>query len=310
MKTINPSTHMMIHTSEEFTQCVPANFPHFLERSSKLIRRILQDMGQWSDNMAHEKLLLRLSFNLVEKFIEYCPSQLPCRPLLLLDGYISKYFGRPQEHKAPSTSNQLMYRFLDGLLNRAVISRDALIGLFYHLYGLRPREVRILLGIEEEQMQRIYKNFRRWKQKGWYLAMEEADLTENEIKHLHNSQIKHPEIFNTQARENLEILLPFYRKSDPPHYPCLTKTKWREVFTEGYGYDYKMWHLPLCLTCLHEVAGFGDDFCLPTDLRLNLHISPYSVNEEEVSFQQFKRSKIRGTCTTQRHHVHSRLQVA
>ncbi|GJL62653.1 MAG: hypothetical protein NPIRA04_13070 [Nitrospirales bacterium] len=310
MKTLNPSTHMMIQTPEEFKLCVPAHFPHFLERSSKLIRRILQDMGQWSDNMAHEKLLLRLSFNLVEKFIEYCPSQLPCRPLLLLDGYISKYFGRPQEQKVLTTSNQLMYRYLDGLLNRAVISRDALIGLYYHLYGLRPREVRTLLGIEEEQMQRIYKNFRRWKQKGWYLAMEEVDLTEKEIRHLLNSQIEHPESFNAQARESLEILLPFYRKSDPPHYPCLTKTKWREVFTEGYGYDYKMWHLPLCLTCLHEVVGFGHDFCLPTDLRLNLHVFPYSINEDEMFFQHIKRSKTRDTRTTQQLHIHPRLQVA
>jgi len=301
---------MMIETPEEFKQAVPVHFPIFLERSSKLIRHILQDMGQWTDNMAHEKLLLRLSFNLVEKFIEYCPSQLPCRPLLLLDGYISKYFGKPQENKTPITSNESMYRLLDGLLNRAVISRDALIGLFYHLYGLRPREVRILLGIEEDQMQRIYKNFRRWKQKGWYIAMEEVGLTKSEIKNLINSQIEHPEVFNAQARENLEILLPFYRKSDPPHYPCLTTTKWKEVFTEGYGYDYKMWHLPFCLTCLHEVAQFGDDFSLPTNLCLNLHIFPYSINEEEIAFEPIDNSKILHTTTIHHYHTNASLQVA
>src|SRR5690606_31741285 len=130
---------------------VPANFPYFLERSSGLIRRILQDMGQWADNTAHEKLLLRLSFDLVERFIEYCPSQLPCRPSLLLDGFISEFFGRPQEFKASAASNPILYRFLDGLLNRAVLSRDALICLFYHFYGMKPVEVGYLLGLEEGQ---------------------------------------------------------------------------------------------------------------------------------------------------------------
>jgi hypothetical protein len=107
----------VINSPDEFRRMVPANFSYFLERSSGLIRRILQDMGQWSDNMAHEKLLLRLSFDLVERFIEYCPSQLPCRPSLLLDGFINDFFGRPQESKASSAPNPTLYRFLDGLLN-------------------------------------------------------------------------------------------------------------------------------------------------------------------------------------------------
>ncbi|MCA9451556.1 MAG: hypothetical protein KC584_02850, partial [Nitrospira sp.] len=177
MKTLSPSTNGVINNSEEFKQFIPANFSYFLERSSGLIRRILQDMGQWADNSAHEKLLLRLSFDLVERFIEYCPSQLPCRPALLLDGFISDFFGKPQESKASSTSNPVLYRFLDGLLNRAVLSRDALICLFYHFYGMKPVEVGFLLGLEEGQTQRIYKNFARWRQKGWFQAAEEVGLT-------------------------------------------------------------------------------------------------------------------------------------
>lgn len=132
MKTLTPSTNCVIHSLEEFVQFVPANFSPLLERSSGVIRRILQDMGEWADNTAHEKLLIRRSFDLVERFIEYGPSQFPCRPMLLLDGFIFDFFGRVQASKATLAANPMLYRFLDGLLNRAVLSRDALICLFYH----------------------------------------------------------------------------------------------------------------------------------------------------------------------------------
>ena len=73
MKTLSPSTNGVINNSEEFKQFIPANFSYFLERSSGLIRRILQDMGQWADNSAHEKLLLRLFYQpyLFDQFYEY-----------------------------------------------------------------------------------------------------------------------------------------------------------------------------------------------------------------------------------------------
>ena len=282
MKTVSPSTNCVINSPEEFKQFIPENFPYFLERSSGLIRRILQDMGQWADNSAHEKLLLRLSFDLVERFIEYCPSQLPCRPSLLLDGFISDFFGRPQASKASSASNPVLYRFLDGLLNRAVLSRDALICLFYHFYGMKPVEVGFLLGLEEGQTQRIYKNFARWRQKGWFQAAEEVGLTTQEVQTLGENQVVNPESFNQQVRENLETLLPFYRKSDPPYYPCLDDTKWQEMFREGYGFDYRMWHLPLCLSCMNVIAKVGDSFLLNPDISLNFHVSPHSLKEEET----------------------------
>ncbi|MCA9419820.1 MAG: hypothetical protein KC592_02305 [Nitrospira sp.] len=281
MKTLCPSTNGVINTPEEFKQFIPANFSYFLERSSGLIRRILQDMGQWADNSAHEKLLLRLSFDLVERFIEYCPSQLPCRPSLLLDGFISDFFGRPQESKAASTSNPVLYRFLDGLLNRAVLSRDALICLFYHFYGMKPVEVGFLLGLEEGQTQRIYKNFARWRQKGWFQAVEEVGLTTQDIQSLVEKQVADPEGFQQQVRDNLKELLPFYRKSDPPYYPCLEDTKWHEMFREGYGFDYRMWHLPLCLSCMNVITLVGDSFLLNPDVTLNFHVSPHSLKEEE-----------------------------
>ncbi|MGP0593663.1 hypothetical protein ACTRXD_14160 [Nitrospira sp. T9] len=282
MKTLSPSTNGVINNPEEFKQFIPANFSYFLERSSGLIRRILQDMGQWADNSAHEKLLLRLSFDLVERFIEYCPSQLPCRPSLLLDGFISDFFGRPQESKASSTSNPVLYRYLDGLLNRAVLSRDALICLFYHFYGMKPVEVGFFLGLEEGQTQRIYKNFARWRQRGWFQAADEVGLTTQEVQSLVENQASNPESFHLQVRDNLETLLPFYRKSDPPYYPCLEDAKWQEMFREGYGFDYRMWHLPLCLSCMKVITEVGDSFLLNPDVTLNFHVSPHSLREEEV----------------------------
>jgi hypothetical protein len=298
----------VITNAEEFKEFIPANFSFFLERSSSLIRRILQDMGQWADNTAHEKLLLRLSFDLVERFIEYCPSQLPCRPSLLLDGFISEFFGKPQESKASTASNPILYRFIDGLLNRAVLSRDALICLFYHLYGMKPVEVGFLLGLEEGQTQRIYKNFARWRQKGWYQAVEEVGLTDQELQALAENQISQPKFFNEEVRNILDTLLPFYRKSDPPYYPCLEDNKWHEMFSEGYGFDYRMWHLPLCHACMNTIANFGDSFLLNTKIPLDLHISPHSLKEEETLWQS-RRS--RGSASRQMVHSGSRdLQLA
>ncbi|HNP61239.1 MAG TPA: hypothetical protein PKM72_10380 [Nitrospirales bacterium] len=285
MKTLSPSMNGVINSPQEFNQFIPANFSYFLERSSSHIRRILQDMGQWADNSAHEKLLLRLSFDLVERFIEYCPSQLPCRPSLLLDGFISDYFGRPQESKASSTSNPILYRYLDGLLNRAVLSRDGLICLFYHLYGMKPVEVGFLLGLEEGQTQRIYKNFARWRQKGWFQATEEVGLTTQDVQSLVENQGANPELFNQQVRDNLQELLPFYRKSDPPYYPCLEDSKWHEMLREGYGFDYRMWHLPLCLSCMNVITRIGDSFLLDPTITLNFHVSPHSLKDEEISWR-------------------------
>jgi hypothetical protein len=308
LKTLSPSTNGVINNPEEFKQFIPANFSYFLERSSGLIRRILQDMGQWADNSAHEKLLLRLSFDLVERFIEYCPSQLPCRPSLLLDGFISDYFGKPQESKEASTSNPILYRFLDGLLNRAVLSRDGLICLFYHFYGMKPVEVGFLLGLEEGQTQRIYKNFARWRQKGWFQATEEVGLTTQDVQSLVKNQVANPDLFHQQVRENLETLLPFYRKSDPPYYPCLGDTKWHEMFREGYGFDYRMWHLPLCLSCMNVITQVGDSFLLDPNINLNFHVSPHSLKEEEISWRAPGSKTSSGNKTG--HRVSRELQMA
>ncbi len=269
-----------IQTHQDFQKRIPVNFPYFLERSSRLIRKILQDMGQWTDNAAHEKLLLRLSFDLVEQFLDYCPSQLPCRPSYILDGFISDYFGKKSEVRLEKDSQVPLYKFLDGLLGRAVMSRDGLISLFFHFYGLKPVEIGMFLGLEEGQTQRIYKNFARWRTKGWRLAISSAKISQSEFKSLVEHHEQNPEIFNAQAREHLESLTNFYRKSDPPYYPCLEESQWHEMFRENYGLDYRMWHLPLCLPCMNIINNFRETFLPLEEITLNVHLIPHSVKDE------------------------------
>ncbi len=268
----------MIYSHDEFEQQLPAKFPIFLERCSNHIKHILQDLGQWTDNIAHEKLLLRLSFDLVEQFLEYCPSQIPCRPDLILDGFVSDFFAKPQASNGEAPSS--LKRLLSGMLNRAVISRDGLICLFYHFYGMKPVEVGAFLGLEEGQTQRIYKNFARWRKNGWAQGMQEIGLSMTQVNSLEKQSRTNTEKFNDQALQILENLLPFYRKSEPPYYPCLIEEKWWEMVRENYGFDYRMWHLPLCFPCMQIIANGEDPGFPQTPLKLNLHIIPYSLKDE------------------------------
>lgn len=283
MKTLTSSVNDVVTNQEEFQECISADFPFFLERSSGLIKQKLQDMGQWVDDTSHEKLLRRLSFDLVVWFIEYCPSQLPGQPTLLLDGFISAFLERFQESKISLTSNSILYRFIEGLLRRAVVSRDALICLFYHLYGMKPAEVGCILGLEEGETLAIYKGFERWGQKGWHLAVEEIGLTDQELSSLAEMQRSQPEVFHEDVRKILKTLTPFCRKGEAPNNPCLEEEKWYEMFREGYGCEYRMWHLPLCQSCMNSIAKFRDVFWLNATmpLHLHLHISPHVLKNEK-----------------------------
>lgn len=287
MKRCTTLTTTLIEDSEAYKQFMTTNFTSFLERAAKTVRRIWQEQGEWSDNTEYEKLLLRQAFDLVEDFIDYCPSQLPCRPALLLDGYILNYFGKPDKDKLSTSSDPVLKRFIDALLNKAVLSRDALISLFYHLYGLRPRDIGGILGLPEDQMQRIYKNFARWRKRGWSQAMEETGLHAQELKKLLELQKQQPEFFNEQVQEIATTLSLFYRKSDPPYYPCLSDREWDDMITEGSGLDYRMWHLPFCCSCLNTVVGLRETYALHASVQYELQILPHSIMENEV-FQSTK----------------------
>ncbi len=53
------------------------------------------------------------------------------------------------------------------------------------------------------------------------------------------------------------------------------------MFSEGSGFDYRMWHLPLCLSCMNQIATVTDPFFLNAQITIHLYISPYSQKEEE-----------------------------
>jgi hypothetical protein len=282
VKTLTSSVNGLVTNQEEFQECISADFPFFLERSSGIIKRNLQDMGQWVDDTSHEKSLRRLSFDLVVWFIEYCPSQLPGHPTVLLDGFISDFLERFQESNVSLTANSILYRFIEGLLGRAAVSRDALICLFYHFYGMKPAEVGLFLGLEKGETLEIYKGFERWRQKGWHQAVEEIGLTDQELHSLAETQRSQPEAFHEDVRKILNTLSPFCRKSDPQYNRCVEEGKWYEMFREGYGCEYRMWHLPLCQSCMNTIAKFRDVFWLNATIpsQLQLHISPHVLKKE------------------------------
>ena len=276
MKTLTYSVNGMVTNQEEFQKSISADFPFFLERSSGIIKRYLLDMGQWVDDTSHEKILRRLSFDLVVWFIKYCPSQLPGHPTSLLDDFISAFLKRFQESNVSLISNSILYRFIEGLLRRAAVSHDALICLFYHFYGMKPAEVGFFLGLEEGETLQIYRGFERWRQKGWHQAVGEAGLTDRELHSLAERQRSQPDVFHEDVRKILKTLTPFCRKSDPPNNRCVEKEKWYEMFREGYGSEYRMWHLPLCQSCMNTIAKFSNAFWLNATIpsRLQLHIFP------------------------------------
>ena len=143
------------------------------------------------------------------------------------------------------------------------------------------------LGLSEDQMQRIYKNFARWRRIGWFQAIEEAGLTTIEIQELLEIQANQPQLFHQQIQEILAKLLPFYRKSEPPHYPCLGIPNWEELVSEGYGLDYRMWHLPFCFKCVNVVAKI----CAPDvffNVPFKVQILPFPHNEDELSSRRFQ----------------------
>ena len=276
----------MIHSADEFKDCATVNLAYFIERASKVMRPIFQVDGKSISNVAHEKLLLRLSFDLVESFIEYCPSQLPCRPALLLDSFVLNYFGKPHDTINHSKEyHPLIYRLIDGLLSRATLSRDGLICLSYHLYALKPRKIGNCLGLPEDQLQRIYKNFARWRKTGWYHTVEEAGLSASELQEIVDIQADQPKLFQEQVQRILENLLPFYRKSEPPHYPCLSRPQWEEMVSEKCGLDYRMWHLPFCPTCLNMIANICDPHSHP-DVSLDIRLFPYSYDGNWLTERQ------------------------
>lgn len=244
----------LIATVEEFDQVIRESLPELLERATLHTKRFLKETGQWENDVTHEKLALRWGYELVERFLTCGRSEVPCRPLFLLESMTAKYYSQPQPLCYHQDLLSPLGRYLDGLASRAVVSRDALMALFYHLYGLRQGQVVRLLGFGSAESQRIYKNFERWRQAGWQRTMEEVGVTAADLGEIDAQKSQQPEQFNVEVQRLLKILQGHYRKSEPEHYPCLTRDQWRDLFRQDYGYDYRIWHLALCHECFNEVV--------------------------------------------------------
>jgi hypothetical protein len=105
--------------------------------------------------------------------------------------------------------------------------------------------------------------------------MDEIGLTKTELAELTSQQQRQRQRFNGEAERLIRVAQAHYRKSEPDHYPCLSRSQWREMFTQGYGCDYRIWHLALCLDCMQTAWGLGSNGSLTEEKpRLELLVRP------------------------------------
>ncbi len=265
----------VVSTSDEFDQVVSQALPMLLDRATSATKRFLRETGQWNDDIEHEKFALRWGSEYLERFLICGRTEVPCRPLFLLDSLVAKQHSKPDPFCYHPDLLRPLGRFLDGLTARAVISRDALIALYRHCYGWGAGEVIAATGLNGLESQRIYKNFRRWRESGWQRTIDEMGMTEGELKELGNRQQRQTQRFNDEAERLIRVAQAHYRKSEPDHYPCLSRSQWGEMFAEGYGCDYRIWHLALCLDCMQTAWGLGSSgSAIGEKPRLELQVRP------------------------------------
>jgi hypothetical protein len=263
----------VVSAPEEFDRVVSQALPILLDRATGYTKRFLRETGQWSDDIAHEKFVLRWGAEYLERFLVCGRSEIPCRPLFLLDSLVAKQLSQAEPFCYHPDLLTPLGRFLDGLVARAVISRDALIALYYHLYGMGPREVIAVTGLNGSETQRIYKNLQRWRDSGWQRTIEEIGFTNAEIQELSMQQQQHHQRLNSEAERIIRFAQTHYRKSEPDHYPCLPRNQWEEMFAQGYGCDYRIWHLALCLDCIQTAWNLGGNGTSAVEKpRVNLHV--------------------------------------
>jgi hypothetical protein len=249
----------VVSTAEDFDRVVSQSLPLLLDRAAGYTRRFLRETGQWSDDVAHEKFVLRWGAEYLEQFLVSGRSEVPCRPLFLLDSMVARQHSRPEPFCYHKDLLSPLGRALDGLVGRAAVSRDALIALYHHCYGLGPGQVIAALRLNGSESPRIYKNFQRWRESGWRRTIEDIGLTEADLKELADRQQHQRHRFNGEAERLLRFAQAHYRKSEPDHYPCLSRHQWEDMFLQGYGVEYRIWHLALCLDCLQLAWDLGLD---------------------------------------------------
>lgn len=239
----------VVSSPEEFDRVVSETLPILLDRATHYTKQFLRQTGQWSDDVAHAKFALRWGVEYLEQFLVCGRNEIPCRPLFLLDSIVAKQHSRPEPFCYHPDLFTPLGRLIDGLMSQAAISRDALIALYHHCFGMKPGQVIAILGFNGSTSERIYKNFKRWRDAGWQRTIDGVGITESEIHALCNELQSQGQQFNSEAEQIIRITQSHYRKSEPKYYPCLSRRQWAEMFLEGYGSDYRIWHLALCLDC-------------------------------------------------------------
>jgi hypothetical protein len=253
-QSLSVKLNSVVSTEREFDELVTKSLPELLDRATSQTKRFLRETGQWVDDITHEKMALRWGYELVERFVVFGRTEVPCRPFFLLDSLIAKSFSQPDPLCYHKELLSPVGRFLDGLASRAVVSRDALIALFYHFYGLGQAHVVKLLGLGQAESQRVYKNFERWRQTGWQRTMDESGLSGSDLELLDEELRVRPDHLQHEVNRLIPVLQAHYRKSEPENYPCLPAQKWGQLFEDDYGHDYRVWHLAFCRDCFLEVA--------------------------------------------------------
>lgn len=245
----------LVTTVSQFDRLMTDSLSELMTRASGHVRRFLKDTGQWSDDVVHEKLATRWGFEMLERFLVCGRSEVPCRPLLLLDSFIMKSLSQPEPFCYHEDLCSPLGRFLEGLAARAVVSRDALVALFHHQYGLGQSDIVRLLRLDITESQRVYKNFERWRRSGWQRAIQEIGLTDEEVAELEDAQRRDRRRFHAQAAYLLGLVQDHYRKSDPEHFRCRSVEQWADLYAQNYGQEYRIWHLAMCSSCARLVDG-------------------------------------------------------
>ena len=271
---VDASAYRIVSNEVEFDQYVAELLPELLDRVTTLTRRFLRQTGRWENHVVHEKLALRWGYELLERFRANGRREVPCRPLHLFDSYVSRYYSQPEGFLMKEEPSPIG-RFLDALLSRAVHSCDAMIAIYYHVYGLNQQQVAEILALGSAESQRIYKNYMRWRNTGWTRMIEEVGLKQSELCQTLEQKMRNPLRLHKEVEENLRRLQTHYRKSEPAYYPCLTSSEWRDAYEQNYGQEYKGWHLPLCQDCFTKVWGLRQLADKEnSEPKLNLHIHP------------------------------------
>ena len=145
-QTFSARLNNVVTTEREFDELVTKSLPELLDRATGQTKRFLRETNQWGDDITHEKLALRWGYELVERFVVFGRTEVPCRPFFLLDSLIAKSFSQPDPlcyHKELLTP---VGRFLDGLASRAVVSGDHASGALPRGYSCRAPQTRTKTG--------------------------------------------------------------------------------------------------------------------------------------------------------------------